>query len=78
MAKLAAWARKHNAINVSGFNPALPPGMTERVDPNSNGQMNRHDTVDSGGTSMGSMVEPFPEPHDDDCVGGTKVEPAAR
>ncbi len=45
-------AQKHNAINVRGFNPALPPGMTERVDPNSNGQMNGHDTA----------------AHEDDCV----------
>jgi hypothetical protein len=37
LARLAAWARRTNAINCSGFNPALPPGMTERVDPNANG-----------------------------------------
>jgi hypothetical protein len=35
VAKLAAWARRNNAINVRGFKPALPPGMTERVDPSS-------------------------------------------
>jgi hypothetical protein len=27
LARLAAWARETNAINVDGYNPALPPGM---------------------------------------------------
>ncbi len=33
LADLAAWARRTNAINADGFNPALPPGMAERVGP---------------------------------------------
>ncbi len=60
LARLALWAQKHNAINVDGFEPALPPGMTERVDPNSNGHMNGYQTKGSPGTSMWSMVLEFP------------------
>jgi len=66
LASLAFWAQKHNAINVDGFQPALPPGMTERVDPNSNELMNGHGIVGTHGTSMWSMVVDYPAPDDDE------------
>jgi hypothetical protein len=34
--RLAEWARRTNAINVNEFNPALPAGMSERVNAKSN------------------------------------------
>ena len=59
VAELAAWARRTNAINVGGFNPALPPGMTERPVPvASNGHGKIH------GSTMWSMACEFPS--DDD------------
>jgi hypothetical protein len=33
LTELAVWARKTKAINVEGYQPPLPPGMTERPTP---------------------------------------------
>jgi hypothetical protein len=55
LARLAAWARVTNAINVDGYNPALPPGMSERpVAVESNGHGKVH------GSSMWSLAVEFP------------------
>ena len=58
LAQLAAWARETHAINVNGFNPALPPGMTERAKPTSNGPgpVNEYDPGRLNGKSMWSMA----------------------
>ena len=49
--------------NVSGFNPTLPPGMPERVDPNAIGH-----AVSYGhgiyGRGMWSMVLEFPREYE--------------
>ena len=59
LGELAAWARRTNAINVNGFNPALPPGMSERVRP----------TGVPEGRSMWSVVLDFPDlQSDEDAV----------
>ncbi len=55
LARLAIWARKHNAVNVDGYAPALPPGMTERPVPVSS---NVHKTV--YGSSMWWLAVEFP------------------
>ncbi len=52
LAELAAWARRTNAINARGFNPVLPPGMTDRVRP----------TGVPDGMSMWSRFVDFPDP----------------
>ena len=55
LARLAAWARETNAINVDGYSPALPPGMTERPTAvESNGHWTVH------GSSMWSLAIEFP------------------
>jgi hypothetical protein len=55
LARLAIWARNQNAINAQGYQPALPPGMTERVTPvSSNGHGKVH------GSSMWSLAVEFP------------------
>jgi hypothetical protein len=51
----ARWARKTNAMNVNGYNPALPPGMTERVNVHGRAHADRGD-----GRSMWAMVLEHP------------------
>lgn len=48
---------KDNAINVDGFNPALPPGMSERASSNGHMATNGHGTF---GDSMWSMAVQYP------------------
>ena len=39
--KVAAWARATRAINVEGYQPPLPPGITERVGVSGLGRVDR-------------------------------------
>ena len=56
VAELAAWARRNNAINTRGFNPALPPGMTKRVNVNDHPHIDAHDAGRPYGGSLWSMA----------------------
>jgi hypothetical protein len=56
LARLAIWARQTNAINVNGYNPALPPGMTERVNVNGHTHIDGHDPGRPQGKGMWSTV----------------------
>jgi hypothetical protein len=64
LADLAVWMRRTGALEVR---PVLPPGMTERVDPSTNGHAHTNGHV--YGKSMWSMVVDFPrDPADDPDV----------
>ena len=54
-------ARKQNAINADGYNPALPPGMTERVNVNSHAHMDGYDPGRPHGKSMWSLALENPD-----------------
>jgi hypothetical protein len=58
IAELVSWARKAGALEVR---PVLPPGMTERLDPNGCSEMNGH-----GPHSMWRMVLDYPRDDADD------------
>ena len=57
LARLAIWARETNAMNADGYQPALPPGMTERVNVNGSSSMTMSG---SGGKGMWSWVLTHP------------------
>jgi len=61
LAELGAWAREANVINVGGFNPPLPPGVTKRVSTNQDDQMNGHGELDIHDRSMWSRMLKFAE-----------------
>ena len=56
LAELAAWARRTNAMNADGFNLALPPGMTERVNVNDHAHTDGHGPGGPHGKSLWSMA----------------------
>jgi hypothetical protein len=65
VAKLAIWAHKNRAISVDGYAPALPPGMTERVQPSANGSNGHAKIRPHGLGSMWSLVLEYPALDDD-------------